>query len=168
SFGQSLLTLKQRGSIMKVSQAIDLFREYHHNNSKKKYGPELYVHLDQIQWGVRRQRPRRNRLRRNPFLFNPKYLPHQTEHQKKSLCMPEVPLQIYYRIRGFKNRPLLGNAPEAHKSGSVMVWSILWIIFFSMRCKKEPLFRLWAKRTHLHRMKKEGDVVVSLNPHPLL
>ena len=39
---------------MKVSQAIDLFMKYHHHNSKKKYGLELYVHSDQIQSGVRR------------------------------------------------------------------------------------------------------------------
>lgn len=39
---------------MKVSKAIDLFKEYHYNNSKNKYDPELYVYSDPIQSGVRR------------------------------------------------------------------------------------------------------------------
>ena len=33
---------------MKASQAIDLFMEYHLNNSKKKSDPELYVRPNQV------------------------------------------------------------------------------------------------------------------------
>ena len=38
---------------MKVAKAVDLFMEYHRNNSKKKYNPELYVHPDQIRRRLR-------------------------------------------------------------------------------------------------------------------
>ena len=97
-WGQIIINSKQWRCKMKISQAIESYKDYHSINSKKKYGEKLWVCLYPVPGWIWWQVSWCHHSGWDPFLSDQAHWRNQTINQTQSLFQPQSLFQLHQKL----------------------------------------------------------------------